>query len=249
MADHMGRWSRISSDGLNTLARLGVVLTDVNVNTKPPISHHNQTRREPLSWSHQVPDSWPAQIRRQGMTCTLRTSSFKRSLTWGVSLLLGVASWSLAARTVSPLPADLADLTRYRNFVGTPLYFQVTAPTSGSGSLWGTQIYSDDSSLAKAALHAGVLQAGQTGVLKVIPLGPQSSFTGSTAYGVTSSGAGSYSGSYKIEADDGGNNPVLPDPVNLLGYRNAIGGCICFLSKALPFTPFGAAIPTATIAH
>lgn len=91
------------------------------------------------------------------MTSTLCSSLKKSGLTLGVGVVmgLGLASSSLMARTVSPLPANLATLTAYRDFVNTPLYFRVTAPKDGSGRIWGSGVYTDDSALATAALHAG----------------------------------------------------------------------------------------------
>src|SRR5262249_15208636 len=53
------------------------------------------------------------------------------------------------------------------------------------GSVWGTDIYTDDSPLAAVAVHAGVLQVGQKGVVKVTILPGQQSYTGSTRNGVT----------------------------------------------------------------
>src|SRR5258708_5058385 len=45
---------------------------------------------------------------------------------------------------------------------GKAFLFEVTG--ANNGSVWGTDVYTDDWSLATAAVHARVLQAGQTGV-------------------------------------------------------------------------------------
>ena len=66
------------------------------------------------------------------------------------------------------------------------------------GSLWGTDTYTLDSTLALAAVHAGVVRPGQNGVVKVTILAPQAAFQGSQRNGVTSSHYGNYPGAYKI---------------------------------------------------
>src|SRR5205085_984087 len=52
-------------------------------------------------------------------------------------------------------PADLRSL---ESKIGQSFFFQVTGEVNGS--LWGTDIYTSDSSLGKACVHAGVLQPG-----------------------------------------------------------------------------------------
>lgn len=56
----------------------------------------------------------------------------------------------------------------------------------GGNIVWGTDTYTVDSSLALASVHAGVLKAGQTGVVRVRFLLPRADFQGSTRHGVTS---------------------------------------------------------------
>lgn len=91
---------------------------------------------------------------------------------------------------------DPGNLTSYRNRVGQTFSFQVTG--AGQGSVWGTGVYTDDSSLARAAVHAGVLQVGQSGVVQVTILPGQQTYQGSTQNGVQSSAYGSWSGSYSF---------------------------------------------------
>jgi hypothetical protein len=69
------------------------------------------------------------------------------------------------------------------------------------GVVWGTNIYTDDSHLGTAAVHAGVLQVGETKTVSVMILPGQSSYTGSTKNGVTSLNYGSWHGSYKFVGD------------------------------------------------
>lgn len=101
---------------------------------------------------------------------------------------------------------DPGTLVGFQNQVGTRLAFKVTAPLPGPGALrmaiYGTDIYTMDSSLALAALHAGALQPGQTGVVRVTILGPQAAFQGSARHGVLSSPYGPYPG-FRIEPPKG----------------------------------------------
>ena len=92
--------------------------------------------------------------------------------------------------------ATPTNLVAYRNNVGEYFSFVVTGSTSGS--VWGTNIYTDDSFVAVAVVHSGFVAAGITKLVTVLMLGAQTSFTGSTQNGVTSSSYGSWSGSFSI---------------------------------------------------
>ena len=92
--------------------------------------------------------------------------------------------------------ATPSSLVAYRNNVGE--YFSFVVTGSASGSLWGTNIYTDDSVIAAAVVHSGFVSAGATKYVTFYMLGPQTSFTGSTQNGVTSSSFGSWPGSYSI---------------------------------------------------
>jgi hypothetical protein len=88
-------------------------------------------------------------------------------------------------------------LTTYRGQNGKRYLFEVTGRVDLS--IAGTDIYTDDSALATAAVHAGVLGAGQTGVVRVTILEGQASYAGTTRNGVTSGASTNFPGSYRIE--------------------------------------------------
>lgn len=102
----------------------------------------------------------------------------------------------LEARPAPDTPPDPGNLTSYRNDVGSVFRFVVTGRTGGG--IWGDGIYTDDSRLALAAVHAGVLAPDETGIVTVRILGPQQGFTGGERNGVTSNTYGAYSGSYSF---------------------------------------------------
>lgn len=70
---------------------------------------------------------------------------------------------------------------------------------SASGSVWGTQIYTTDSTLATAAVHAGVLKPGQRGIVRVRIFPGQPNYQGSTANGVRTMSYGAWGLSFTVE--------------------------------------------------
>jgi len=72
----------------------------------------------------------------------------------------------------------------YANRFGTQLAFTVTA--NANGIIYGTNKYTLVSSVAAAAVHAGVLRPGETGVVHLEIILPPASFKGSERNGVVS---------------------------------------------------------------
>lgn len=93
--------------------------------------------------------------------------------------------------------ADPGTLMSYQGEIGKTLKFKVTGNTNGS--VWGTDVYTSDSALAAAAVHAGVLKNGQTGTVRVTIVAPPPTFAGTTRNGVTSAGYGPFQGAFKID--------------------------------------------------
>ena len=89
---------------------------------------------------------------------------------------------------------DPGTLVQYKDQVGKTFRFRVSAPPPGGqgGGVWGSDIYTFDSNLAMAAVHAGVLAQGQTKAIGVTMVGPQNAFAGSTRNGLTSGAWGAY---------------------------------------------------------
>jgi hypothetical protein len=65
------------------------------------------------------------------------------------------------AQNILPDPGILLGFAH----VGKTYHFRVTG--SNQGALWGTDIYTADSRLATAAVHAGALEPGEEGVVRV----------------------------------------------------------------------------------
>lgn len=97
---------------------------------------------------------------------------------------------------VGKVEADPGNMTMYREQIGKTFQFRVTG--AATGSVWGTGIFTTDSSLATAAVHSGLLKVGQTGVLKVSIVPSPAGFTGSTKNGISTYDYGPYPSAYKI---------------------------------------------------
>ena len=82
--------------------------------------------------------------------------------------------------------------------VGTTYYFRVTG--ASEGQLWGTDIYSGDSIIGAAAVHAGLLKPGETDVLRVTVVTPPEKFPGTVRNGVTSTEYGRYQYAWTLSA-------------------------------------------------
>lgn len=142
-----------------------------------------------------------------------------------LSALLLFGYSSIQAQDVLSDPGSLKQMGSVEP--GSTLLFKVTGKTSG-GSVWGTDYYTMDSSLAMAAVHAGAIRNGETGVIKVTIYPGRPQYNASTRYGVASSAWGSYDLSFAVEAAETveapPKNAVLPNPGTLKAVPNASAG-------------------------
>lgn len=88
------------------------------------------------------------------------------------------------------------NMLQHQNETGKTFVFKVTGTTNGS--IWGTDIYTTDSTLGVVAVHAGLLQPGQPGVVKVTVIPSPNLFIGSTRNGVTSSPYQQFPMAYRV---------------------------------------------------
>lgn len=132
--------------------------------------------------------------------------------------------------------SDPGSLTGYRDRVGETLFIRVTGdPTAGS--VYGSTVYTDDSTLAVAAVHAGVLEPRETGVVKVTILPGQANYDPANRHGVQSRAWGSWVGSYRVEAITIGSGLLIAstsdgeirdDPGNVTGFHRPVGATMLF---------------------
>ena len=94
----------------------------------------------------------------------------------------------------SDAPARIQDLCETP---GTTYYFRVTGAIDGS--VWGTDVYTGDSVLAAAAVHAGVVKPGETAVVRITVMSPLALYHGSVRNGVTSHDYGRFGSAYGVD--------------------------------------------------
>lgn len=96
-------------------------------------------------------------------------------------------------------PQESSDVGLLRGQNNVTFYRTVTGTTQGN--IWGGAggVYTDDSLLAMAAVHTGVLKEGETAVVRFTILPGQASYPSLNRHGVTSSSWHSWGGSYRIE--------------------------------------------------
>jgi hypothetical protein len=89
----------------------------------------------------------------------------------------------------------------------------VTVVGASTTTIWGSDTYSDDSSVAVAAVHSGLVQVGMSATVVAMCQGPQSTFTGTDRNGVSSLSFSEYGGSYTISALPGSTLPPAEECV------------------------------------
>jgi hypothetical protein len=82
--------------------------------------------------------------------------------------------------------------------VGATYYFRIKGATEGQ--VWGTDTYTRDSSLAAAAVHAGLLKPDQTAVLRVTVVAPLASYPGTMRNGVTTTDYADFPHAWRLSA-------------------------------------------------
>jgi beta-lactamase regulating signal transducer with metallopeptidase domain len=116
-------------------------------------------------------------------------------------------------------PAAAPDLSAHRGQAGVVLTVEVVGATAGP--IWGTDVYTDDTSIATAAVHSGLLRAGERGVVRVTVLPGRAAYTGSERNGVSSSAFGTWPGSFILDRAAPPAEPARsagPPTLNLRSY-------------------------------
>jgi hypothetical protein len=115
-----------------------------------------------------------------------------------------VQSIDPAGRPTSPPPASVAGGpvpiscgTQATSIAGASMRVSCPGGCSG-GSIWGTDVYTADSHVCRAAIHAGVIAEATGGEVTVTMGGPMTAFTGTTRNGVTTAGYGAYEKTFRV---------------------------------------------------
>jgi hypothetical protein len=91
---------------------------------------------------------------------------------------------------------DASHVDAMRDLLGKTFRFQVTGAVEGP--VFGSGVYASNSALATAAVHAGILKPGQTGVVRVTFVAPPAAFPGTVVNGVTSTPCGPHGGAFMV---------------------------------------------------
>lgn len=91
---------------------------------------------------------------------------------------------------------------RFTGFAGETDALECVCPGDATvvGDVWGTDIYTSDSRICRAAVHAGVIDRFG-GPIKVVPMPGQESYRGSSRNGVRTGEYGSWRHSFRLEGE------------------------------------------------
>lgn len=114
------------------------------------------------------------------------------------SLMLGLFALLLGACGEISVGNDIPwtqNAAEHRGKIGQRFSYSCAADGT-AGSVWGTDVYTDDSSICTAAVHAGEITIMLGGTVTIEILAGLSSYTGSERNGVTSNDYGVWDGSF-----------------------------------------------------
>lgn len=134
----------------------------------------------------------------------------------------GGAGTSSSGGEVSSDAVDLSttSLVALRGQWGKAFY--VDCAPEASGSVWGTTVYTDDSSPCLAAVHAGLLEPDETGRIRGYIVPPLAAFAGSEQHGVRSLDYGAWPGAFQFSRPDPSTFP--PSGATVIGWSDSATG-------------------------
>ena len=127
---------------------------------------------------------------------------------WHLYVLLGVGLF-VAARPSLAQPSLQINAQQSpggagvdRQQIGARFTFICPASDGKDATVYGTDVYTDNSPICPAAIHAGVLRSGSTGVVSIVLGSGSESFEGTERNGVTTRSYGRWGYSYTFARDD-----------------------------------------------
>ena len=128
----------------------------------------------------------------------------------GSFVVVGAAANSPPLVTVPVAPGTDAwamNAQQFRRFAGAQYEFDCT-PNGTARTVWGRDIYTDDSSVCTAAVHGGLITLKKGGKVKIEIRDGQAKYTASKRNGITTQGYPAYAGSFiVVDAPDGPDTP------------------------------------------
>ncbi len=107
---------------------------------------------------------------------------------WRASFTVAAATGTTAAAGPAACPTNFQGRTE-------ALSCMCAAEQAGSGSVWGTGVYTTDSRVCRAAVHAGMI-AASGGMVNIVPAPGLPSYVGSAANGISTANYGPWSASF-----------------------------------------------------
>jgi hypothetical protein len=114
---------------------------------------------------------------------------------------------TLAASAQEPIAANQT-AGRFRTQTGRSLTFACPASDGRLAFVYGTDVYTDDSGICAAAIHAGALRAGQPGNVTITMGTGATAFSASTRNGIASRSYGRWEHSFTVASGAGGTAPA-----------------------------------------
>jgi len=113
--------------------------------------------------------------------------------------------------------------TRADQFFNEGSTISGTCPANCDGTVWGTDIYTADSSVCTAAIHAGVIPANEGGFVVFDLLDGQESYVGSDANGVSTLDYGAWGASFAFNspASDGASSGGSTTTASAVSFPNS----------------------------
>jgi hypothetical protein len=144
-----------------------------------------------------IPDADTRQAVLESLEAALRTAvRFQISSEAEANALME----SVGAQTVVDAECFMASNTVSLEIGQSAIFTCPAGCTEGDGSIWGTDVYTDDSSVCLAAIHAGVITSEAGGNVVVTHQAGQDSYVGSDRNGIPTSDYGSWGGSFSVSA-------------------------------------------------
>ena len=184
--------------------------------------------------------------RRRSRAARLAAIAFVLSCVGGAAIAQVNAPGAPGAPAAAPgrparaCPATAQEIRQPTDCVCTAVAVETEA------QVWGVDIYSDDSSICRAARHAGVVSPGG-GTVRVMPRGPQPSFPGSERHGITTLSYGGFPRSFSVAASEAQTGVDLNQcPATFQVYRAGGGAlsCICTAEQTAQGTVWGTDVYT-----
>ncbi len=135
---------------------------------------------------------------RLGVVAELKDLAARLDQTGNVHEAKAVRYYMQKLQPAPLVQADPGTLVNFRDRVGQTFVFEIIG--QAGSTIWGDGVYTDDSAISVAAVHAGIVRVGERALVQVRILPGQRSYEGATRNGVQSSPYANWEGSYSISS-------------------------------------------------